>query len=165
MTSRRDGVDATVKRVHWFYLCARRTYNFIFQQSVRIFTAMPKILCACNILSADELTTAKWKTCNGPVLFSFAHVYFSSPELSLGVGAIWAIEPPPIHNSTMFSSHMRFHMITTAVLKGTLETLLTSFYNKSFWTFNKMSIHFVVVRFRIALSTTVSHSFSWQIFK
>ena len=39
------------ERVHWFYLhvCARRTCNFIFQQSVRILSAMPNILCACNI--------------------------------------------------------------------------------------------------------------------
>ena len=43
--------------------CVGFTYvhaNFIFQQSIRILSAMPKILCACNnYFSADELTTGE----------------------------------------------------------------------------------------------------------
>ena len=64
MTSRCDGVDETVNvctgftymymymYMYLMYFCACRTCTcicFIFHQSVMIFTAMPNILCACNI--------------------------------------------------------------------------------------------------------------------
>ena len=55
MTSQR--VSCNGERVHWFYLhvCARHTCNFILQQSVRIFTPLPK-----HCFSADELTTGEF---------------------------------------------------------------------------------------------------------
>ena len=38
------------ERAHWFYLglCARHTCNFIFQQSIRILSAMPNIFLLMN---------------------------------------------------------------------------------------------------------------------
>ena len=46
--------------------------------------------------------------------------YFSSPDPEFGDWSNWAT---PIHNSTMFSSHLRFHTITAAVFKETLEII------------------------------------------
>ena len=61
----------------------------------------------------------------------------------------WGLEHWAIHIYTIVLCsrlHVHFHTIMTAVLKGTIETLLhvTLFYIKSFWTFNKMSIHLYI---------------------
>ena len=117
------------ERVHWFYLhvhvCARHTCNFIFQQSVRILSAMPKVLCACNVFLLMNYNVTKGEIPEMENMQQDAHVYFFL-LLSLGVGAI---EPPPIHNIHVVPCsvhiHVCCHTITTAVLKGTLETLLT----------------------------------------
>ena len=96
MTLRQDGVDATANACTGFYLCAhaQRIWNFNFQQSVKIFTATPNILCACNICFCWWIEniytgeTPKWKPRNNHQVFlKFAHVYFFL-LLRLGAGVI-----------------------------------------------------------------------------
>ena len=68
--------------------------------------------------------------------FSLAHVYFVFSRA-------WGFEQlsHPLYTiNTVFSSHMRYHSITMAIFKVTLQTFITSYYNNS-KTFDKMNIH------------------------
>ena len=102
MTSQRCWCNC--ERMHWFslYLCARRKCNFIFQQSLRIFTAMPKILYACSIFlliktrNNHPFKKKKLRTC-----------LFSSPEFRG-----WSNEQlrHPLHTQTVQSCARHVHM-------------------------------------------------------
>ena len=118
--------------------------------SIRMLSAMPKILCACNNYLKFWINWINygWNSWNGKhatttQFFSFAHIYSFSLLLSLGVGAIEYLSnyaTPILKYHVLFN--VCFRTSTTAVLKGTLET--------------ECSFICVVVRFRIISAHNMS---------
>ena len=82
--SRHNGVDATVNACTGFtYLCDVRAvlYMQLYFPTIRkdFHCNVHNSMCM-QYFSADELTTGVKNTQQRPVLFRFAHIYFSSPE-------------------------------------------------------------------------------------
>ena len=55
--------------------CTPCACNFIFQQSIRIFTAMPQFWCASKLYSVDERWTKSPKTCNTHPVFLASQMF------------------------------------------------------------------------------------------
>ena len=108
------------ERVHWFYLglCARRTCNFIFQQSVRILSAIPKILCACNIFLLMSLGVGAIEQLSHPL-------YTLVPHSVHTCTFIWS--PQPYNNGFWTFNKMSIHLYTWwCSLESFLHTIWTT---------------------------------------